>query len=131
MTGGGRRCQNSRLSKVLTLGFKGAFFSGTSVAQSVEHPTSAQVMISRFMSQAPYWLLLSAQSPLWSLCPPRSLRAGGGPGRPGAVLGIEAGTFGDEHWVLYGNQFENKFHILKKNKRSKIIVCFSNVFESY
>ena len=30
------------------------------------------------------------------------------------MLGIEEGTFWDEHWVLYGNQFDNKFHILKK-----------------
>ena len=30
-------------------------------------------------------------------------------------MGIEEGTFWDEHWVLYGNQFDNKFHILKKN----------------
>ena len=29
-------------------------------------------------------------------------------------MGIEEGTFWDEHWVLYGNQFDNKFHI-KKN----------------
>ena len=29
-------------------------------------------------------------------------------------MGIEEGIFGDEHWVLYGNQFYNKFHILKK-----------------
>ena len=27
----------------------------------------------------------------------------------------EEGTFWDEHWVLYGNKFDNKFHILKKN----------------
>ena len=29
------------------------------------------------------------------------------------VMGIEEGTFWDEHWVLYGNQFVNKFHIKK------------------
>ena len=29
-------------------------------------------------------------------------------------MGIEEGTFWDEHWVLYGNQFDNKFHILEK-----------------
>ena len=29
-------------------------------------------------------------------------------------MGIEEGTFWDEHWVLYGNQFVNKFHIKKK-----------------
>ena len=32
-------------------------------------------------------------------------------------MGIEEGTFWDEHWVLYGNQFDNKLHILKKKKR--------------
>ena len=31
-------------------------------------------------------------------------------------MGIEEGTFWDEHWVLYGNQFDNKLHILKKIK---------------
>ena len=35
-------------------------------------------------------------------------------GRGGWVRDIEEGTFWDEHWVLYGNQFDNKFHI-KKN----------------
>ena len=34
-------------------------------------------------------------------------------------MGIEEGTFWDEHWVLYGNQFDNKFHIFKKNKEGK------------
>ena len=34
----------------------------------------------------------------------------------GWEMGIEEGTFWDEHWVLYGNQFDNKFHKLKKNK---------------
>ena len=32
----------------------------------------------------------------------------------GWVMGIEEGTCWDEHWVLYGNQFDNKFHIKKK-----------------
>ena len=32
------------------------------------------------------------------------------------MMGIEEGTFWDEHWVLYGNQFVNKFHIKKKKK---------------
>ena len=41
-----------------------------------------------------------------------------GRGRAGWwVMGIEEGTFWDEHWVLYGNQFDNKFHILKKKKK--------------
>ena len=31
-------------------------------------------------------------------------------------MGIEEGTFWDEHWVLYGNQFDNKFH-KKKDKK--------------
>uniref|UniRef100_A0ABI7YGF3 Centriolar satellite-associated tubulin polyglutamylase complex regulator 1 n=1 Tax=Felis catus TaxID=9685 RepID=A0ABI7YGF3_FELCA len=31
-------------------------------------------------------------------------------------------SFPNEHWVLYGNQFDNKFHILEKktNKKNKI-----------
>ena len=32
-------------------------------------------------------------------------------------MGTEEGIFWDEHWVLYGNQFDNKFHILKKQKK--------------
>ena len=32
---------------------------------------------------------------------------------------IEEGIFRDEHWVLYGNQFDDKFHILKQNKKKK------------
>ena len=43
----------------------------------------------------------------------------GGEGRGGWVMGIEEGTFWDEHWVLYGNQFDNKFHILKNKKKEK------------
>ena len=35
-------------------------------------------------------------------------------------MGIEEGTFWDEHWVLYGNQFDSKFHILKNKKNKKI-----------
>ena len=34
-------------------------------------------------------------------------------------MGIEEGTCWDEHWVLYGNQFDHKFHILKKTKQNK------------
>ena len=37
-------------------------------------------------------------------------------------MGIEEGTCWDEHWVLYGNQFDNKFHI---KKMVEIIVWFS------
>ena len=44
------------------------------------------------------------------------LRVDGG---VGGVIGIEEGTFWDEHWVLYGKQFDNKFHIKKKNKKTK------------
>ena len=29
-------------------------------------------------------------------------------------MGIEEGTFWDEHWVLYRNQSDNKLHMLKK-----------------
>ena len=44
---------------------------GTWVAQSVEYLTSAQVMISQFMSSSPAsGSLLSAQSLLWNLCLP-------------------------------------------------------------
>ena len=39
---------------------------------------------------------------------------GGVGGRGGWVTGIEEGIFWDEHWVLYGNQFDNKFQ--NKNK---------------
>ena len=37
-------------------------------------------------------------------------------------MGIEEGTCWDERWVLYGNQFDNKFHIFKKinNEYNKI-----------
>ena len=44
---------------------------------------------------------------------------GGVGGRGGWVMGIEEGTFWDEHWVLYGNHFDNKFHILKKQKQKQ------------
>ena len=40
------------------------------------------------------------------------LRVDEGVGERGKwVMGVEEGTFWDEHWVLYGNQFDNKFHI--------------------
>ena len=35
-------------------------------------------------------------------------------------MGIEEGAFWDEHWVLYGNQSDNKFHILKKKKKMEV-----------
>ena len=34
-------------------------------------------------------------------------------------MGIEEGTFWDEHWVLYGNQFDNKFHTLEKKGKTE------------
>ena len=34
------------------------------------------------------------------------------------MMGIEEGTCWDEHWVLYTNQFDNKFHIKKINKQT-------------
>ena len=33
------------------------------------------------------------------------------------VMGMEEGTCWDEHRVLYGNQFDNKFHKKKKKKK--------------
>ena len=30
------------------------------------------------------------------------------------VMGTEEGTCWDEHWVLYGNQFDNKLYLKKK-----------------
>ena len=33
-------------------------------------------------------------------------------------MGIEEGTCWDEHWVLYGNQFDNKLYLIKKIKNS-------------
>ena len=37
-------------------------------------------------------------------------------------MGIEEGTCWEEHWVLYGNQLDNKFQIkeiIKKKKRRR------------
>ena len=36
-------------------------------------------------------------------------------------MGIEEGTCWDEHWVLYGNQFDNKFHKKKKEKERNAV----------
>ena len=36
-------------------------------------------------------------------------------------MGIEEGTCWDEHWVLYGNQFDNKIHIKKKKNVLRIV----------
>ena len=41
------------------------------------------------------------------------LRVGGGWGRGKWVMGIEEGPCWDEHWVLYGNQFDNKLNFKK------------------
>ena len=38
-------------------------------------------------------------------------------------MGIEEGIFWDEHWVLYGNQFDNKFHIFKKKKSIQLLTA--------
>ena len=40
---------------------------------------------------------------------------GGGEGK--WMMDIEEGIGWDEHWVLYVNQFDNKFHIKKKKKK--------------
>ena len=42
-------------------------------------------------------------------------------GRGKWVMGIEEGTCCNEHWVLYGNQFDNKFHIKKDNNNNKFV----------
>ena len=47
-----------------------------------------------------------------------------GGGREGEwVMGTEEGTCWDEHWVLYGNQFDNKFHIKKKYYAGDMPLC--------
>ena len=38
-------------------------------------------------------------------------------------MGIEEGTCWDEHWVLYGNQFDNKFHIKNINESLVEFTC--------
>ena len=38
------------------------------------------------------------------------LRVDGGRARGKWVMGIEEGTCWDEHWVWYGNQFDNKLY---------------------
>ena len=48
------------------------------------------------------------------------LRVDGGVEERGKwVMGTEEGTCWDEHWVLCGNQFDNKFHIKKKKADSE------------
>ena len=34
-------------------------------------------------------------------------------------MGMEEGTCWDEHWVLYGNQFDHKLYFVKKTKKQK------------
>ena len=34
-------------------------------------------------------------------------------------MGIEEATFWEEYWALYGNQFDNKFHIYGNQKQNK------------
>ena len=56
--------------------YKTCWFQGAWVARWVERPTSAQVMISGFVSSSPtLGLLLSAQSPLRIFCLPPSAPA--------------------------------------------------------
>ena len=43
------------------------------------------------------------------------------------VMGRKEGACWDEHWVLYGNQSDNEFHIKKKRKRKYIRVMNSPV----
>ena len=33
------------------------------------------------------------------------------------MMGIEEGTCWDEHWLLYGNQFDNQFPMKKINNK--------------
>ena len=41
----------------------------------------------------------------------------GGVGEKGKwMMGIEEGTCWDEHWVLYGNQFDNKLYFFLKKE---------------
>ena len=48
----------------------------------------------------------------------REGRVGRREGSVGAFhMHIEEGACWDEHWVLYGNQFDNKFHIKKSIKQ--------------
>ena len=40
-------------------------------------------------------------------------------GRGKWVMGIEEDTCWDEHWVLYGNQFDTKIYIKKKKRHTE------------
>ena len=35
------------------------------------------------------------------------------------MMGLEEGTCWDEHWVLYGNQFDSTFHLKKKRRKKE------------
>ena len=37
-------------------------------------------------------------------------------------MGIEEGTCWDEHWVLRGNQLENKLHFMKKHIQGLLLL---------
>ena len=51
------------------------------------------------------------------------LRVGEGMGERGKwVIGIQEGTFWDEYWVLYGNQFDNKLYL--KSYKIKVSIHF-------
>ena len=53
-----------------------------------------------------------------------------GGGREGrGVMGTEEGTGWDEHWVLYGNQSDNTFHI--KKKRFTLLATFDYATRCY
>ena len=43
------------------------------------------------------------------------------------MMGTEEGTCWDEHWVLYGNQLDHKFHIKKRKQsfphHSLVVLC--------
>ena len=45
------------------------------------------------------------------------------------MMGIEEGTCWNEHWVLYGNQFDNRFHIKKINENPAEELVWSNTLE--
>ena len=51
---------------------------------------------------------------------------GGVGGMGGWVTGIEEGICWDEHWVLYGNHFDNKFHIKKRNSMNSFHLNWSD-----
>ena len=46
------------------------------------------------------------------------------------VMGMEEGTCWDEHWVLYGNQFDNKLYLIKKKflKQTTFLFFLKSIF---